>query len=216
MRKILEVFKLSLLNSSLKQIGINVLEASVDLLIENDAVKSIPIIGTIVNACDAFLSLRERNLIKQLSVFLSNLEDGTVSDADKEKYIKKLNNDKEIEKILDMMLLLLERNVEAIKSVYYAKIFKSYIAQIIDNKDFLEMINIVDGIFASDTNVLYEIYVNKEKNNIYSTSSINRLYAIGLVDKTELVEEATLQFNVIELTAIGLKFCQIIFDNECK
>mgnify|MGYP003310543022 CR=1 FL=1 len=47
-------------------------------------------------------------------------------------------------------------------------------------------------------------------------SSINRLYAIGLVDKTELVEEATLQFNVIELTDIGLKFCQIIFDNKCK
>ena len=61
------------------------LELGIDSILENDSLKEIPIIKTFLSIGKITKNIRERNLIKNLVIFLNELNSGNI---DKEKLNK--------------------------------------------------------------------------------------------------------------------------------
>lgn len=207
--------ELSLWNSDFNDITKDIIECSIDSLIDNEFIKQIPIIKTICGISKAYLSIREKNFIKQLTVFLINVSDGKASEKEKSKYLQQLSNEKDKRKVLERLLLLLEKNIETEKSIAYANIFKGFINGKITKNEFFEMTIITDSLFMTDVNTLNLIFKCEKNSKNCDISNINRLSALGLIHQVESVEDGVLNLGTTnsELTSIGKKYCEIIFNN---
>ena len=84
MNDIVPEFNDSLVIDSSDIIG-DYLELGIDSILENDSLKEIPIIKTFLSIGKITKNIRERNLIKNLVIFLNELNSGNI---DKEKLNK--------------------------------------------------------------------------------------------------------------------------------
>ena len=74
---------------------------------------------------------------------------------------------------------------------------------------------ITDSLFMTDVNTLNLIFKCEKNSENCDISNINRLSALGLIYQVELVEDGVLNLGTTnsELTNIGKKYCEIIFNN---
>lgn len=182
MDKLTEEFKNSLINNA--ETGLeDYLELAVDNFIEDGILKDIPIVSSIVNGLKFAKNIYDRNLLKQTLVFISELNNGTIS---KEKLIAYKstieNNPKKCEEELERILTLLNNFIDKEKSIILAKFFKSYINEEITWNEFCEYSEIINRIFIQDIDILIRIY-NKEVVDSWNKERyrIERLVAVGLI-----------------------------------
>lgn len=77
------------------------LEVGIDALIDNEALKAIPVVNTISAFCKVGYNLHERNLIKQTLSFIEGFNSGSIDSEQLEKHSQELqNNPKKQEKEL--------------------------------------------------------------------------------------------------------------------
>ena len=211
MEKIVDTFKLSL-QENIKNISANLLELSIDALLDNEVIKSIPIVQSIRHMYGMVTSIQKINLVKQIVTFINNVNKGIATQKEKDIFLKKLNNKKELNKILELLLYLLERNIEKEKSIIYAKIFTNYIKEYISYNDLLELMMINDSVFLSDIDSVITIYKNPKNSENCSMSSLGRISSLGLGYLADVVDNETLYLNSknFKLTDIGKKFVEII------
>ena len=76
-------------------ISVDFLENEIDNLIANKTLQSIPILNSIIATIRVGKDLRERNLFKQTSVFLSEFNSGAIDEKKLQEYKKKLEKNKE-------------------------------------------------------------------------------------------------------------------------
>ena len=112
------------------------------------------------------------------------------------------------------------RNIDITKSKLEAKFYSAYIDQIINWDDFCELCEITTRLFVSDIGILRKAYRNggvSESSGI--TYKHDRLVSIGLLTNEAPLHGGVVAFdldnleqqNIMELTEIGRKFCNIAF-----
>ncbi len=219
MNELIPAFEQSLFNSSFS-IGIDISEVLIDTAINDSIFKDIPIVNTIVNLGKFAQNIYDRNLISQTVTFINEFNKGVNSDK-VEKHRKKLNEKpKLLESELSRVLILLNKNIDIIKSKYEARFYAAYVNEKLSWDDFCELCDITDRLFLSDIICLEEAYKNEGVNENMSISyKHERLIAVGLLESVTGVNRGPLWDDidleeaqiVLELTEIGNKFCQIAF-----
>ena len=132
-----------------------------------------------------------------------------------------MRDPKLMEKELGRILILLDKNLEIVKSVFEAKFYSAYIDSQISWNEFCELCDVTDRLFFSDLDNLKEDYTN---NGVTKQMPISykhdRLISVGLLTNEArlLGEVIVVDFgsnepkNIINLTAIGKMFCNIAFN----
>ena len=219
MEKLVTEFKDSLIIDSSEIIG-DYLELGIDSVLENDILKEINIIKSILSVGRITKSIIERNLIKNLIIFLNELNSGTINKEKLEKHKKELDdNPKMAEKELGRVLIILEQTIDNKKASIIGKIYKAYINQIIDWHLFVEFTEITNRLYINDLDTLLLIYNNQlndtsNRDDLYRIERLNSLGIIGLSTKAMFIGSGNNRTDsYVSLNNVGRSYCNIIFNN---
>ena len=217
MNEIVPEFNDSLIINSSDIVG-DYLELGIDSILENDNLKEIPIVKTFLSVGRITKNIRERNLIKNLVIFLNELNSGNIDKEKLENHNRQLNqNPKKAEKELGRILIILEQTIDNIKSSILGKLYKAYINQEINWDLFVEFSEITNRIYINDLNTLLLIYNNQlsdtsSRSDLYRIERLNSLGVIGLAPKEIFIGNGnSRQDSYITLNKVGLIYSKIIF-----
>ena len=214
MNEIVPEFNDSLVIDSSNIVG-DYLELGIDSILENDSLKEIPIIKTFISVGKITKSIRERNLIKNLAIFINELNSEKINKEKLRRHREKLRkNPKKAEKELGRILIILEQTIDNIKSSILGKLYKSYINQEIDWDIFIEFSEITNRLFMFDINILkvmwsqeYNTYIEQKDDNF----RIERMYSLGIIGNIFPSMNETKHLHGRVLNGLGKKYCDIIF-----
>ena len=209
-------FKSSLFSESPAVIG-DYIEMGIDSLIDNEIAKEIPIVSTIVGVLKFGKNVHDRNLLKQTVVFINEFNTGTVDEEKKKEYKEKIEKDsKKCEEELGRVILLLNKFIDKEKSVLLAKLYKAYINEIINWKEFCEYSEVVDRLFLQDINLLEEIYrerlnITKGRDDMFRIERLNSLGLIGLtMASVSIINGKSRTDSYINLMSFGRKLMDVL------
>lgn len=219
MSQLVPQFKDSLFQN-IEDIGEDYVEIGIDSIMTNEILKEIPIVKTIFSGSKIVSTVYERNMIKNLYIFIKELNAGNIDENKKKKYQDKINSNSQIaEKELGRILILLNQYVDNEKAVILAKLFKSYINEILSWNEFCEYSEIVNRMFIQDI-VLLERIRNQNidlMSNKADEFRVERLYSLGLIGITfkpltyQNIKDGAIN-NIRTISALGIKFCECVFD----
>ncbi len=213
--KIIDDFKNSIFDSSI-DVGSDLIEIGIDSFDNNKVIESIPILKTFYAIYKIGKSFNDINRIRQTQAFINEFNSGTIDIQKLEEYKKSLNDPKKALEEIERVLLILERNIDSIKSKYLARLYKSRINGIIDWDEFCELSDILSRMFVNDFELLAKVKhmsidIQKDNNNF----RIERLSALGLISpKYKKPTYGDLSDGHINtervISKLGVKFCQCI------
>ena len=194
-------------------------EIGIDSFFDNDIVKNIPVVKTIVSAKKVFDNITDRNLLKNLVIFINELNSGVIDREKLARHKKKLEDPKKAEKELGMFLILLNQTFNNEKSILYGKIYKAYINQKINWDEVVEFSEIVSRMFIQDLSILKELYLKKPfivsnfTSNRLDIFRIERLYSLGIVGYSpKALFPGGGTENYVNLNELGKIFSETIFE----
>jgi len=218
MNEIIPEFNDSLIINSTDIIG-DYLELGIDSILENEILKEIPIFKSLLSVGKISKNIRERNCLKNLAVFINELNSGNI-DAEKlrlhQEELKR--NSKKAEKELGRVLIILDQTIDNIKASILGKLYKAYINQVVDWDMFIEFSEITNRLYINDLKILALIYngnMNDTSNraDLYRVERLNSLGVIGLAPKSIVIGTGhSRQDSYITLNKIGKMYSDIIFN----
>lgn len=198
-------------------IAVEFLELGIDSCLENEIIKEIPFVGTLYKLGNIAVSVRERHLIQKTLTFIQEINNGKVSDDDRDRYKKRLeSNYKDMEKELGYILVSIDRHLQSIKSKILARFYLAYLDSSIEYNwgDFCVLSEILDEISIYDFDALFYIYKN-DKIKIYDNTTnvslfqINRLEKCGVIYENNMFGNKALYQKSVSLTPQGRIFCEL-------
>lgn len=199
------------------EIGIDTIMENIN---DNEILKEIPIVKTIVSIIKISHSIYERNTLKNIIIFINELNSGSINKEKLKKYKERIQKDnKKCEKELGRILIILDSYIENFKSTLLSKAFKAYINERINWKEFCEISEIIDRIFIEDLEVLKLICSGeiRDTSNIKNLYKVERLNSIGIVSLTTksivIGNIGSRTDSYINLSDLGKTFTEIIFSN---
>lgn len=194
---LVESTKESLEIKNIKDLAIDYLEIGVDELVNNEIIQKIPVLKTISSFIGIGLCLQERNFLKQTQMFLLGYN---VDSKLKDKYIKRIDNSKELDKEIERILLVLNSTIESSQSYRLGMFYKAYSYEQIDKSTFNQLFIANQNVYEDDLNLLQSLKENKQLHSKEikpeDLSIIERLNSTGLIIKNVVQEE--LRFGKIE------------------
>ena len=125
MTELVPAMRKTIFNSAADVIG-DYAEIGIDAVLESDALKAIPVVGTISAVCKVGYNLHERNLIKQTIEFLRGFNEKKLDQAVIDKHRVKLEaNPVEAEKELGRVIILLGTHIENQQSVVLGSFYSA-------------------------------------------------------------------------------------------
>ena len=128
------------------------LETWADLYIDNEAISSIPIIGTAIKICKGFDEVRSRSFAAKIAAFIT--EPSLQKTNIKEKLKQQAKSDNEAQKIGETLFFVLEKMTDLEKPKILAKIFVAYLDGAVSKDEFRRLAQAVDLAFIDDLNGL--------------------------------------------------------------
>lgn len=217
MKKLIPAFKDTLFAPTYEIVS-EYAEIGIDCLLESDALKSIPVVGTLSSICKAGYNIHERNLIKQTVNFIHSFNSGTLSQDNIDKHRNELeNNPDKAEKELGRILIILGNHIENIQSQVLGSFYSAYVQRLIPWNKFCELSEANRRMFVNDYYILQEAAHNGGINvNDQELYQVDRLISLGLLQNQNrlggaimlsLDEETEKTFDII-ITSFGKTFCQ--------
>ena len=157
-------------------------EISLDAIMKDGIVKDIPIVSTAITLDKIGSSIKERQNMKKLVVFLDEINNGIVSKEKRLEYRQKIQSDKEFRnQEIEYLLILIDRYITYDKPRMLAKLYLAYLDGKIVWEEFAMYAEVIDRFLMLDCDCLaseYETYITYR--NI-GAESILRLVALGLM-----------------------------------
>jgi hypothetical protein len=178
------------------------LEIVLDRIIKDDTIKEIPVIGNIVSLFKIGKSISDRIFLRNLMNFLFEIKDIPV-----EKRIKKIAEIDKDEKLKlktgNFLISILARLESEEKAKFIGYLFKKYIQEEINRKEFLKLTYIVDKILWSE---LVEFSQLEKLDRSVDTILVDSLISHGLM--TTIITQTALDFErgptIAELNELGV------------
>lgn len=184
---LVEQLKVSLFENSI-DVAIDFAEIGLDNLLsditDSEILQEIPIIKTIYSVYKVGLAIQEKHLLKKTLVFIKEFNSKQIKPKKLEKYKKKINEQPHyVEEELGRVLILLNKILDDSKAVILAKLYRNFIEEEIDWKQFCELTDITERIFLSDIKVLLHGYKHKGVDlGDFPNYHLDRLISIGLFE----------------------------------
>jgi hypothetical protein len=155
-------------------------ELALDNFLDNDAVKEIPIVKTLVGAIKGGIKIKEIFFAKKLLSFLKQFHDGNIDEKQLNEFKEKYESDTSYRNaIIEQIIIYNERFVDVKKSVIHANLFKAHVLKLIDWKDFLTLSAMLDNLYLESITSL--IALSKEKRKYYAAKPALPMETILLV-----------------------------------
>lgn len=203
-------------------LGEELAEVGIDGLLKSEIIKQIPIAKTIMTACSFVYDIHELNLMRQTLLFLAEFNEGTINPEKLTEYKNSLEQDpKKMEKELGRVMIILDGNIDDIKSIVLGKLYCGYINKEITWEKFCELTEANNRMFINDYTLLLEADenngINIEKRELYQ---VDRLISLGFLQNQNrlggnivvMIDELTekdVQKDII-ITSFGKEFCKYI------
>ena len=210
MTELVPAMRKTIFNSAADVIG-DYAEIGIDAVLESDALKAIPVVGTISAVCKVGYNLHERNLIKQTIEFLRGFNEKKLDQAVIDKHRVKA------EKELGRVIILLGNHIENQQSIVLGSFYSAYVRGAISWEKFCELAEVNRRMFVNDYEILQKVYENDgmrlEGKELYP---IDRLISLGLLqlrNRLGGVEIQSFDAPLVEkpdviITSLGKTFCQ--------
>ena len=227
MNEIIEPFKESLFNDKFKGILGDTIEIGIDSILTDDSLREIPIVNTIIGTFKFGQNIHDRNLLKQTMIFIQEFNNNSNNEK-VQKYISKYkknitNNPKKAEIELGRVMIILNRNIDDIKSSILAKLYLSYIENKIDWSKFCDLSEVNEKMFTLDIEILKDIYLNNTDFDKDKLHNYQRLVSNGLMKNDSKFDSETSSYGIVvtenskeclkmELTLLGKQFARIIIN----
>jgi hypothetical protein len=222
LNELLPAFEHSLFDTSIADIGIEFSELGIDSILSDGILKDIPIVSTIIGFGKFAQNIHDRNLMKQTLAFINEFNRGSINPQKKERYIMEIReNPKKLEEELGRVLVLLNKNVDIIKSKFEARFYSAYVDEKIDWDRFCELSDITDRLFFSDISNLKKAYESHGVRDVADISyKHDRLISVGLLVNQARISgglhmkfvDSNEQQVYIRLTDVGNLFCDLAFE----
>ena len=210
------------------------LEIGIDALLENEALKTIPFVNTVVGLCKVGVNLHERNLLRQTASFIAEVNDGTIDPEKLEQHRSELKQDPEkAERELGRVLIILGNQVDVFQSRVLGSFYKAFLQGSINWEKFCELSEANSRMFSADYAVL--LRVNEPTGFLFPAKDayqIDRLVSLGLLksmsisrseidnlisSRNETMQITTPKFPGVQLTSFGKTFLQhMINENQYR
>lgn len=183
---LIESFEKSIFNNII-DFSDDILEIPLDSIIENNTLKELPIVGSMIGIGKTMIAVRDLHLLKKTISFISKINDGSISKEKIEKHrILLEKNKKKKNRELEYLIIMLDRYNEAKKSNILGNLYLKYIDDEIEFEwdDFCIFAEIIEKFSIYDYDSLIDIYKKKyiKYNDKYNPLSLTRLHSLGLVD----------------------------------
>jgi len=160
----------------------DLIEAGLDSVLEDGLLKEIPVISSAVSICKIGDKIRRKTYLKKLSSFVIAFNHG-IKDSGKEEYYKSRivnKSDKNLEKELEYICILIDRYVDYDKPQKMANLYIAFLDGIITWNVFTKSAEALDRLLPGDyQELLKKEWENIEDNNV--SDSLLRLTSIGFV-----------------------------------
>ncbi|HOZ54469.1 MAG TPA: hypothetical protein PK993_00260 [Clostridia bacterium] len=183
MERLIPEFKESLFGN-FKDTAEDYIELGIDSVLEEGLLSEVPIVKTLFSTFKFAKNIYDRNLLKNLVIFIKELNSGSIDSDKKDKYKEKLDsNQKFAEKELGRILIILNNYIDNEKTVFLARLFRAYIIQQIIWEEFCEYSEVINRLFIQDVKILIEIASAKFKDtsNREDLFRIERLNSLGII-----------------------------------
>lgn len=192
-------------------------EVGLDAVMDDGILKDIPILSTVVGLYRIGHTIRERHAIKQLALFVTELNRGSVDESRRKQLIEKLNGDtRKSKQEIEYILVVLDSYLEYEKPRMLAKLYIAYLEETITWATFAEYSSMVNRLIPGDTELLKERHVVRKQSQC---AELLRLSSLGLMYQQDsplfpdgdytTIKNAMASFTI---TDFGDKFTSIISD----
>lgn len=178
-----ESFNKTIIDSDLSNIPGDLLEQSIDSILEEGILEAIPIVRTIKGAIKTASNIQDRLFLNKIVSFLFHLKDVDINQ--RQKMISDIDSSKKYKiQVGEKLLYIIDKCDDHTKSSIVSLIFKAYIEEKISYPDFLRTVYTINNISFEDLQSLVQI------PDGYDLNSIDCYYYIqaGLVKRLTIEE----------------------------
>ncbi len=167
----------------------NYAESSLDALVDNEIIDTIPVIKTLAKLHKGVIAYRERLFLKKIAYFL--MEANKLSKEERKNWLKKvkLDSPKEQKKVGEKLLIIIDGVNDNYKALIIGKLFRAYVkGKIGGREDFFFLCELVEGC---RTHILEELAKSKPINeDTLILQGIKRPKWTSTEDITEAVDKS--------------------------
>lgn len=201
-------------------IGVDISEICLDMLLDEGVVKDIPVLGTFYKVGKVGYSIGRIAYIKKLLVFAQEMQRNDVDGAVLKKHKELLqSNPKKYYKDLEFIIQYLNRQVGYEKSILNARAYYLYLNEEIEYDDLILLWETIDQFYVSDKTVLVEIYNKRviSEKSPFNPVACKRLSNCGLIDffnGMTAQDPDSKKYIIAKIGSVGEFFCENILDIE--
>ena len=183
-------------------------EIFIDDLIDNEILKEIPIVKSIIGVVKGGISINHFWFAKKLLLFIKEFNDGSVKPERISDFKEKLENEKNFgKKIAEKLMVFIDRNIEIKQTQITANLFKAYVNGEISYDQFLNIIITLDKLNPK----AYTSFFDLEKYDFYISSTNHQDFGARnfemetLINNSGFATEPSDWFSGLKLTDDGVK-----------
>ncbi len=186
---------------------------NIDNIFNSPWFNSIPFFKTVAAVGKTIYSIHYRNLLIQTYSFIQELNAGGELSEKGKKHLELIQNDKkECSKELGRVLILLDKNIDEIKSYILARFLRAYFEGKISWDKFCELSDITDRIFVSDIELLKSLSNGVKGKEL--TYQHDRLISLGVLS-SPFDHRGAIVWNgeddvILNLSELGKLFCELL------
>lgn len=192
-------------------------EVGLDAVMDDGILKDIPILSTVVGLYRIGYTIRERHEIKQLALFVAELNRGCTDESKRKQLLEKLNSDtRKSKQEIEYILVVLDNYLEYEKSQMLAKLYIAYLEETITWAEFAEYASMVKQLIPGDLKLLEERHMVRKQSQC---AELLRLSSLGLMYQQDSPLFPDGDYTVIKnelasftITEFGDKFIEIVAD----
>ena len=160
-------------------------EIGLDAIMDDGILKDIPILSTAVAVYKIGSSIKERNNLKKLIVFLNALNNDILDQQKRDEYRQKINsNDKFRNQEIEYLLVLIDRYISYDKPQLLAKLYLAYLDGFIIWEELTMYAEVIDRFLLLDYGTLISADGKVTVHRNIGGESVLRLEALGLMTET--------------------------------
>lgn len=157
-----KVVQETLLSPSI-DLAVDYAELALDSFLDNEAIKEIPIVKSIVGLVQGGLKVREIFFAKKILTFLREFHNGKLETYKLDEFQSRFKDDKKYrEFVVEQIMILNERFLEIEKSKILANLFAAHINGKFDWEGFCDLSVCLDNLHLKGIKLLHELE-NKEQ-----------------------------------------------------
>jgi hypothetical protein len=170
-------FNITLTDSNLENLGIDISELAIDSVLQDGLLKDIPIVGTIINLSKFGANIHDRLFLKKLLSFLNKLE--SVPSEKRKELIQNIESSKKYRmKVGEKLLYIIDTCEDYEISELVGLLFKAFTEEKVSYDDFLKGASVLKKLSMSD----FKWFIKERKSHYFNLDDVGDLISSGLFE----------------------------------